>query len=42
MFGEVKESILRIFVSLYDLWKYGNYREMSKAEAIIELFGRKE
>lgn len=32
----------QIIISLYDWWKYGNYREMGKAEALLILFDRRD
>ena len=38
----IRDIILCLYSAWYDWHKYGNYREMSKAEAIIILFGRRK
>lgn len=39
---KIWQRIIEIYGILYDWHKYGNYREMSKAEALVILFGRRE
>lgn len=36
-----KQTIFELYGIIYDWYKYGNYREMSKAEALLILFGKK-
>ena len=38
----MREWVSKMFGIFYDWYKYGNYREMSRAEAFLILFGSRK